>query len=170
MAFTVAIDARHIRDFGVGTYIRNLTHALSKLDSTNQYILIAYKKDGALLGGLPGNFRQVHHEASDERLSEHLSFPMFLRGLSANLYHMPLPVVPWFMLRPYIVTVHDVSRLLFEQTPGWRSDLRRYRFRRGLLRAERIIAVSDATQVDVESLLSIPADRLKLIYNAPDPR
>ena len=29
----IVIDVRRIRDFGIGTYIRNLTHALSRLRS-----------------------------------------------------------------------------------------------------------------------------------------
>lgn len=170
MPLSIVIDARHIRDFGVGTYIRNLTQALSRIDSTNQYTLIGYKKDTSLLAGLPKNFGLIHYEGVDTDVAEHFQFPMFLKKLSADLYHMPLPLVPLMMPKPYVVTVHDVSRLLFEQTSGWRNDLRRYRFRRGLLGAERIIAVSEATRTDVESLLAVPEDRLKLIYNAPDPR
>jgi glycosyltransferase involved in cell wall biosynthesis len=94
---------------------------------------------------------------------------MFLRGLG-DLYHIPLSMVPLLMPKPYIVTIHDMSRLMFEQTSGWRYNLRRIRFRRGLLRARQIIAVSEATMDDAESLLGIPQERMKLIYNAPDPR
>lgn len=45
-----------------------------------------------------------------------------------------------------------------------------YLFRRGLLRAERVIAVSGATRRDVENILNIPPDRIRQIYDAPDPR
>ena len=31
-ALHIVIDARHIRDFGIGTYIRNLTRNLARLD------------------------------------------------------------------------------------------------------------------------------------------
>ena len=43
------------------------------------------------------------------------------------------------------------------------------RFRRGLARAKRVIAVSDATKRDVEEELGIPAHRIRRVYNAPDP-
>jgi len=36
----VAIDIRRVADFGVGTYIRNIVRALSRLDHENQYFLI----------------------------------------------------------------------------------------------------------------------------------
>jgi len=46
---------------------------------------------------------------------------------------------------------------------------RRFLLRRGLLRARRIMAVSEATRRDVHDALGIPADRIRLAYNAPNP-
>ena len=61
-----------------------------------------------------------------------------------------------------------MASLLFEeQTTGW-MQLRRFRFRRGLRRADRVIAVSDATRRDVENL-SASAGTGSPVYNAPDP-
>jgi glycosyltransferase involved in cell wall biosynthesis len=48
-------------------------------------------------------------------------------------------------------------------------QLRRFRFRRGLVRANRVIAVSDATRRDVETLMGVPPERIRRVYNAPDP-
>jgi glycosyltransferase involved in cell wall biosynthesis len=42
--------------------------------------------------------------------------------------------------------------------------------KRGLMRAGKVIAVSDATRQDVETLLGVPLEHIQLIYNAPDPR
>jgi hypothetical protein len=33
MPFRAVIDARRIRDFGIGTYIRNLVHGLARVDT-----------------------------------------------------------------------------------------------------------------------------------------
>jgi glycosyltransferase involved in cell wall biosynthesis len=170
MALRIVLDCRHIRDFGVGTYIRNLTRALGVVDTENEYILICFKADVPMLPALPGNFRSLIYQGRDTDPSEHLAYPLFLRKLGATLYHIPLAMVPLLMPKPYVVTVHDVSRLLFDQASGWRSDLRRFRFRRGLMRAASIISVSGATKGDLDSLLNIPLDRVQLIYNAPDPR
>ncbi|MCS7025552.1 MAG: glycosyltransferase family 4 protein [Bryobacteraceae bacterium] len=170
MAFSIALDARHVRDFGVGTYIRNLVQALAKIDDKNHYTLITYRRDASLLAGLPSNFRILHYEINDTEFRDNFAFPMFLKRLRVDLHHMPLPNIPLLMPKPYVVTVHDVSRLLFEQVSGWRNDLHRYQLRRGLMRAERIFAVSEATRLDVESLLNIPPDHVTVIPNAPDPR
>ena len=52
----VVIDARRIRDFGIGTYIRNLIHALSRLEHKNRYTLIIPSSDIPEIQGLGSNF------------------------------------------------------------------------------------------------------------------
>jgi glycosyltransferase involved in cell wall biosynthesis len=99
----------------------------------------------------------------------HLAFPWFLHRLAPSVVHIPLNQVPLFMRERYVVTIHDMSRLLFETGSGMRIAARRFLLRRGLLRAQRIMAVSEATRRDVHSALNIPADRIRLVYNAPNP-
>jgi glycosyltransferase involved in cell wall biosynthesis len=73
-------------------------------------------------------------------------------------------------MRPYVVTVHDMANLLFDEgRSGLRMQLRRYRFRRGLVRARRVIAVSEATKRDVQNLMGVRPERIRRVYNAPDP-
>jgi glycosyltransferase involved in cell wall biosynthesis len=166
----IVIDARRIRYFGIGTYIRSLVHALSTLDTTNQYTLVSAPADVRTLSGLPENFRSAVYARSDHSFFDHLAFPVFLRGLSPDLVHIPLNRVPLLMVKPYVVTVHDMANLLFdEQYSTIRMHLRRFRFKRGLVRANRVIAVSESTKRDVENVLGVPAERICRVYNAPDP-
>ncbi len=164
----IAIDARRIRDFGIGTYIRSLVHALAALDTVNRYTLIGSPGDVRTIAGLPENFRSAEYSRSDQSTLDHAAFPLFLHHLKPDLVHIPLNRVPLLMMRPYVVTVHDLSSLLFDQRSGLHMQLRRYRFRRGLARARRVIAVSDATRRDVQNLLGIPPQRIRRVYNAPD--
>ena len=170
MPSRIVIDTRHIRDFGIGTYIRNLIHALAKLDADNHYILVTYSADAQELSGLPSNFELAIYERKDSSLLDQVAFPLYLRGLKANLYHIPLNVVSPLMPTPYVVTVHDMSSLLFDEMPARQHRFRQYQFRRGLERASRIIAVSNATQRDIEGLFGISAAKIRRIYNAPDPQ
>ena len=41
MSSHIVIDARRIRDFGIGTYIRSLVHALGSIDHRNRYTLVS---------------------------------------------------------------------------------------------------------------------------------
>ena len=54
------------------------------------------------------------------------------------------------MPRPYVVTIHDMSSLLFPQRRDFRYSLHQQRYRRGVIRAARVIAVSNATRRDLE--------------------
>jgi glycosyltransferase involved in cell wall biosynthesis len=170
MASHIVIDARRIRDFGIGTYIRSLVQALGAIDRTTQYTLVSGPADARALEGLPENFRSALYARNDHSALDHIAFPIFLKGLSPDLVHVPLNRVPMLMIKPYVVTIHDMANIFFEQeTSSLRMQLRRYRFRRGLVRANRVIAVSEATKRDVENQLGVPSGRITRVYNAPDP-
>ncbi len=169
MPLRIVIDTRHLRDFGIGTYIRNLLGALSRLDAENRYILVAHPEDLGELSGLAPNFELAPYERRDTDPLDQLAFPWYLRHFSADLFHIPLNVVSIAMPSPYVVTIHDMSSLLFDQQRTLRKNFRRYQFRRGLLRAERVIAVSHATREDIEELFRVPSERISVVYNAPDP-
>jgi glycosyltransferase involved in cell wall biosynthesis len=171
VALHIVIDARRIRDFGIGTYIRSLIHALAGLDTENRYTVVTRPGEARTLGGLPESFQTAICDRSDHSVLDHVLFPMFLRSLRPDLVHIPLNRVPLLMIKPYVVTIHDMANLFFdeEEHSVVRMQLRRYRFRRGLIRANRVIAVSDATRRDVENQLGVPPSRIRRVYNAPDP-
>jgi len=121
------------------------------------------------VSGLPANFELITYERSDEAPLDQLAFPLFLRRLDPDLCHIPLNAVPIFMPKPYVVTVHDLSALLYEDG-GPTKRFRRFQSRRGLERASRIFAVSGATRRDVEDLFGIRPEKVAQVYNAPDPR
>ena len=138
MALHIVIDARRIRDFGIGTYIRNLVQALGEIDHDQPVHAGELRRTTrACWPALPENFQSPSMRAATTARWITLRFPLFLRGLSPDLVHIPLNRVPLLMPRPYVVTIHDMASLLFdEETSSLRMQLRRYRFRRGLQRAE----------------------------------
>jgi len=163
----IAIDARRIDDFGVGTYIRNLVQALGDADPHNRYTLVISPSGQRELPALPANFEVAPYSRRDDDPADHVAFPMFLAGIPADLFHIPVNRVALLMRKPYVVTIHDMSSLLFDTSKGLRNTLRQQSFRRGLLRADRVIAVSAATKRDVENLMGVPPERIRLVYSAP---
>ena len=87
--------------------------------------------------GLPENFHTAPYLRHDRRNSRPIvAFPASCGELSPDLVHIPLNRVPLFMIRPYVVTIHDLANLFFEEeAPTLRMQFRRFRFRRGLVRA-----------------------------------
>ena len=168
-SFHAVIDVRRWRDFGIGTYVRNLVRALARVDCQNRYTLIARPENCAELANLPSNFQTAGYSRRDTEIIHNIAFPYFLRRFGANLYHIPLNSVAYWMPQPYIVTVHDMSSVLFNPHSDLRGSLHEERYRRGALRAERVIAVSHATRRDLEAVLPIESRRIRTIYSAPDP-
>ncbi len=169
MPLQIALDTRRIADFGIGTYIRNLVRALARIDSANQYTLITTEQPVPEFSDLPSNFQTAIFPGHTRTGLAQVSYGLFLGKLGADLFHIPLNAVPLLMPKPYLVTIHDMSTLLFASQSGYRNRLRHFYLRRGLLRADRVMTVSMATCRDVEALLGIPASRIRVIYNAPDP-
>lgn len=164
----IVIDVRHIGDFGIGTYIRNLVIALGRVDRENRYTLIV-RPGESLPAGLGDNFSIADYGMSDRKLLHNVSFPRFLKQFRAHLYHIPLNSVAWWMPHPYVVTIHDMSSLLFPALKDIRHTWQEERYRRGALRAARVITVSHSTRRDIEQVLHIPGERIRTIYSAPDP-
>ena len=174
MPLRIALDTRRVADFGIGTYIRNLVRALARVDDRNQYKLITTQRAVPEFSDLPPNFETVIFPAPAKRgpaqsgLAQ-IRYGLFLRKVEADLFHIPLNAVPLLMPKPYLVNIHDMSTLLFASQLGYRNRLRHFYLRRGLLRADRVMAVSKATCRDVEAVLGIPVSRMRVVYNAPDP-
>jgi len=166
----ILLDARHIRDFGYGTYIRNLIRGFAAVGAPHQFLLAARSSDSHEFDGLPPNFRFLPYDRADSEPFDQMSFPVFARGQKPDLIHIPLNAVPVMLPRPYVVTVHDLSSILFDAARGWRHEAMRVQIRRGLLRAHTVVAVSESTRHDVIHLMGIPAERVKRIYGAVDPR
>jgi glycosyltransferase involved in cell wall biosynthesis len=68
------------------------------------------------------------------------------------------------------MTVHDLADFLYPRHFGWEQNMRLRMVRRTLNRAQRIVAVSKATQRDVENLFGVPSSRISVIGNAIDER
>ena len=166
----IAIDVRRIRDFGVGTYIRNLVHAMAAQKAPHEFHLICSADDQSQIPELPVNFQVEIYNRRDSARADHFGLPQLLNKLRVDLTHIPFHRVPLMMPQPYVVTLHDLSSLFYDDATGMLHAARVFRLKRGLERAERIIAVSGATQRDVMNLVPQAADRVRLIYNAPDPQ
>ena len=165
----IAIDVRRVRDFGVGTYIRNLLLALAAAGTSHRFHLICALADAPQFAHLPPNFEVVPYARGDASRLDHLDLPRLIRRLRTDVTHIPFHRVPLLLRKPYAVTIHDLSSLFYDDASGLLHAVRGFRLRRGLERAGGIIAVSGATQRDVINLVPEAAARVRLIYNAPDP-
>ena len=169
----VAIDIRPIRDFGVGTYIRNVVRTLGRIDSENDYFLIGGRDRVREAGRLPGNFNIVPFSASETTYRGYFGFRDVLRHYRCDLVHIPhLLWTPLQLPCPYVLTVHDLLDFMYraEKGGGTRRTIHRYCTQIVLHRAARILAVSHFTKKDIQRLFGIADEKIEVIYNAIDER
>ncbi len=168
----IAIDARKLHDYGVGTYVRNLLRHLSRLDDTSEYLVIGDGGDGALGGELGPNFRLVTTRARAESTRNQLSVPRLLKHHGASLYHTPYAALPVISSCPTVVTIHDCVNLTFPQyAPNRLARLRqRMRMWSAAHRSSRILTVSESSKRDILRFFRVPEAKVSVIPNAIDER
>ena len=115
----VAIDARKLHDYGIGTYVRNLLRELARQDDDAEYVLICAPAEVEYLKTLGPRFRPIADRSANYSAREQFSIPRALARAKVDLFHAPHYVVSPLITRPFVVTIHDCIHLRFPQyLPG----------------------------------------------------
>jgi len=168
----IAIDARKLRDFGVGTYVRNLLRHLARLDASTEYVVFCHREDAATIDELGENFRAVTEAAGGYSVREQFAVPLALRRERACLFHAPHYVLPLLTPCRSVVTIHDCIHLRF---PQYLPNRLGYAYARGSMwvaahRSARVLTVSEASKRDILDYFRIPESKVTVIHNAIDER
>ncbi|MCC6485822.1 MAG: glycosyltransferase family 4 protein [Armatimonadetes bacterium] len=153
---------------GIGRYALQLLQAMLKVAPDNEYQLYTNRAE-TTLERLP-----VEVKRGSERLGRVLweqgALPWTLRRDELDVYHSPDFTLPVLSRVPGVVTLHD---LIFMKHPEGTS-------RRALLlyntltrvsakRARRVIAISNYTAHDISATLSIPSEKIRVVYQGVNP-
>jgi alpha-1,3-rhamnosyl/mannosyltransferase len=166
----VALDARKIDDFGIGTYIQGLLEALPVAGRPEA--LVVYLPPGrrpsassAAAWGARARWRPV--AARPYSVGELWRLALAAHRDRADLYHAPHYVCPPFLPCPAVVTVHDLIHLRFPVrhrhpvAPLYARVMLRLAVRRG----RRLITVSESTRRDLVERLGARPERIRVIPN-----
>jgi glycosyltransferase involved in cell wall biosynthesis len=169
----IAIDARKLRDYGIGTYVRNLLRHLARIDQATEYIVLCREADREVVSELGANYKTVTVRSPGYSIREQVTVPLDLRRERVDLFHAPHYVLPALTPCKSVVTIHDCIHLRFPQY------LRRmrlgYAYARGSLwvathRSNRILTVSEASKRDILDYFHVPPSKIDVIYNGIDER
>ena len=168
----IAIDARKLRDYGIGTYVRNLVEHLARQSFDDEYVMFCRDSDAEYVRALGPRFLPKVLTAGNYSAREHLSIPFALRTARADVFHSPHYVVSPLTACPYVVTIHDCIHLRFPQyLPNRLAPFyARTMMRTAARRARRVLTVSKASKDDILHYLKIPPDKVEVVYNALDSR
>jgi len=171
-AVRVAIDARKLHDFGIGTYIRNVLRHLARIDSETEYVLLCQEPDLDVGAQLGHNFRTVLERSPNYSLREQVHIPWALRRERPDVFHAPHYVLPPAVRCRSVVTIHDTIHLTF---PQYLPNRMAYAYARASMwaaarRSDRILTVSEASKRDILHFFNVPPEKIEVVYNAIDER
>ena len=87
----IAIDARKLHNYGIGTYVRNILSELARQDGGHTYVLLCRPADAATLRTQAPRFETLVDRAGHYSVREQISIPLALRLLAR---------VPWLRRIP----------------------------------------------------------------------
>jgi glycosyltransferase involved in cell wall biosynthesis len=166
----IAIDARKLRDYGIGTYVRNVLRHLSRIDRDTEYVLLCRERDCGVAAELGENFRAVAESSPAYSIREQLAVPLDLRREGADLFHAPHYVLPPLTPCRSVVTIHDCIHLQF---PEYLPNRLGHVYARSSLwmaahRSARVLTVSEASKRDILRHFGISPAKVHVIHNAID--
>lgn len=166
----IAIDARAFGWPGLGRYTRSLLAAISRQKTDHEYIVMLTRADRGEFEvfrrkNLEGQFSVVTVNGEYYSLREQTVFWRQAQKIPADLFHFTHFNVPALFSKPYVVTVHDITRFLF---PGQKQQglakqiVYEWVFERAIKRARAVICVSETASQEIKN------GKIRVIYEGVD--
>lgn len=154
----IGIDARKIADFGIGTYIRGLLHALAA-GNDDTFVAFAPQRLAHLI---PAGVQHVSIDAPHYSIREIVVLGRAADRAKLDLFHAPHYVVP-FTRVPFVVTIHDLIHL---RNPNPIARLyARQMIGRAVRRSRRVLTVSEAVKREIVTTFGCADDHVIVTPN-----
>jgi glycosyltransferase involved in cell wall biosynthesis len=163
-------------DVGSGQYLKYLVPALLESSETVELVLVSPKPFEHKLN----HPRLVYHHTPTPFPNqaghlakvwfEQITFPGVCRSQNADVAHIPYFGSSLTRPVPTVVTIHDMIPMVLREYRGnWRVRLYTSLVAAAALRADLILADSQASRGDILTKLNIPAEKVRVVYLAPAP-
>lgn len=158
----IGIDARMIDKSGIGIYIQHLMgYGLYDYAIGNESEIRKYDT----------NVNVIPFDAPIYKIKEQMLFPIQeINDAKIEIMHFPHYNVPISYQGRYVVTIHDLTHLIF---PEYLGSKLKYKYAKFLLhnavnRADHIFTVSENTKQDLVRYLGVQENNISITYNAVD--
>lgn len=175
-AFHIGVNAHLLslaesyRSAGINWYIHNLLNHLPAADPSLTYTVFTSERRYT---GAPGTKLQYSHLPTHRPpvriIWEQAIQPWAMRRVGVDLIHGPAFIGPQASGGPFVVTVHDLSFLLYPQNLRALNRIYLRQFTRlSVRRARRVIAVSESTKRDLIRYYDLSPDKIDVVHNGVD--
>ncbi len=173
----IGIDARMWNETGIGRYIRNITSNISKLDTTDEFVVFLLQEHIDLVD-LPKNFKKVVANIKWNSFDEQLVLPNIFYSEKLDVLFSPNFNISIFYNRPFVLTVHDLTVIKFKTGRATTLPFFVYQIKRlgahiafhlGLRRASKIVTVSEFVKKDILSTFNISPEKIEVVSCGVEP-
>src|SRR5437016_937091 len=160
---------------GSAQYLSYLVRALGEVDRQNEYILLGpqpLSQGSNSLTSFPYLTKPVpgfaaNNENVAKLIWEQYTGPAAAHKAGVDIFHVPYFAPPYFPRTPTVVTIHDVIPL---RLPLYRAGVSVNVYMKLVARAAHkatlVIAISQHAKQDMIDALQLPAERIRVIYQA----
>ncbi len=159
---------------GSGQYLLHLLKELQEVDQHNDYLVLGAQPLAPRQPRLPFPYHghpvapfMARNENVAKLTWEQFTGPLAARQAGVDLLHVPYFAPPLFPRTPTVVTIHDVIPL---RLPAYRAGAHVAAYihlvARAARRATLIITVSEYARRDMIDALHLPAERVRVTYEA----
>lgn len=155
----IAVDARMYSMSGIGEYIQNLVK--------NSCYQVALGKEEELKD-ITEIKEVIKFNSSIYGIKEQLKFPYKkLKKAKIDLLHVPHYNVPIFYRGDMIVTIHDLTHLVYSKFLNNKLEkiYAKIMLKIAAKKAKVILTVSENTKKDIIKYLKVPENKVKVTYN-----
>lgn len=174
----IAIDARlyGLEHAGIGRYVMNLVNHLVEIDKENEYHILL-RKDYYEMLGLPKNWTKYLVNVRHYTVREQVVLPKILNKIDPDITHFPHFNIPIRYKKPYVVTIHDLSKHRSKSKdtstlPYYAFLLKRITYYRviktAILNSKSIVVPSKAVKEDIIQHYNSDISKIRVIYEGVD--
>lgn len=162
----IGIDARNtgIKKTGIGNYTKNIIEELNRQDSENNYYL--YSTSEIVLDSDVDTNRFHKIENLKNKLNFYFKLPKILKKDKIDIYFGTSYILPKKNKNiKYYLTIHDLSIERLKNVGSLKTTIiHKLLLKKSLKRADKIIAVSNATKNDIIEIYKVPEEKIEVIY------
>ncbi len=156
----IGLDARltYYRVGGISTYIRESVKALEALDQENRYTIFHSRKARETV---TTRFQRANLWTPSHHRLERLAWSVELTRFRLDVLHSTDYIPPFWGARRHVITIHDLSFLLYPQYIT--ADTKRYysdQIRAAAAQADHILTISEASKADIVRLLGVAPEKI----------
>jgi len=170
----ILIDARMYgprSSKGLGRYIQQIVEGLKREDHVNDYIVLLTKDNWDEFSETP-RFKKVLAPWRWYTLAEQFNLPKLIKSYNPDLVHFPHFNVPLLYRGRFIVTIHDVLLRVHHSRRSSTLGLIKFWLKKclylwviksAILRAEKIIAVSNFTKNEILKYYRVAPEKIEVV-------